>query len=557
MTAAPLPPIGNVSSTVVPAHVLPRTAPWAGRSTRQKGRPLEPLPNASGTHESSAAALQPPTKTRIATEAEVSFVCRGIRNGQVLRRQTILKADHFPSCYNTKLPEQINGAPNFRQVENMPVYGLGAPTARGLRSVCARVAQRGETVLWFNLREEPVIYIHGRPFCTKERSSPFKNLENVGIARASVEQAEAVLKQEVLAEAARFGGSLLVTDETKPMDNAVAAWGESYSYWEVGITPDTVCTARELYQQLREDGVYSVRYHRVPITDESPPHEADFDTILSCMGSTVEKRAFVFNCQLGRGRTTTGMTIACIAWRSIAGPLFNPAEWDVAPVRLMPGSLIEQAKQLESRPADGGGADEPEDEIDGGDLEWGEYLAVVKLVSRLSSGAERKRFVDCVIDKCEQMQNLRRDILVKKDRAETHPSPQKRDMVRASREGATRAAPARPAAAQSARPPLTHARAWCPVAAARRRSCMSASSTSSGTCSSSSSTCTCAPFMTPSHRCTGAGTRCCPSRSGSSSRTSTSSCTRCWMSSRSAEAGGGTRPPQAAESRGSTCCREK
>ena len=35
-------------------------------------------------------------------------------------------------------------------------------------------------------------------------------------------------------------------------------------------------------------------------------HAADADT------------RYVFNCALGRGRTTTGLSIACLAWRAIA-----------------------------------------------------------------------------------------------------------------------------------------------------------------------------------------------------------------------------------------------
>jgi hypothetical protein len=387
-----------------------------------------------------------PPEHRRASKEQVSLVCRAMRNGQVLRRQTILKADHFPSCYNRELPEQIEGAPNFRQVSNMPVYGLGAPTARGLRSTCARVAPRGETIVWINLREEPVVYIHGRPFCVKDRNAPFRNLENgAGIARTSVEQAELLLKKEVLAEVARFGGRLLVTDETQPLDTAVAAWGESYCYWESGIDAQSVCTCRELYQQLRDEGAYDAFYYRVPITDESAPLEADFDTIVNAIGSTVERRAFVFNCQLGRGRTTTGMAIACVAWRSIAGDAFNQTDWDMDSVKLLP-----EPGASKPAAADGG---VPEGRIEGRrargtsepdgskprDLKQGEYEAVVTLVSRIASGARRKHFVDCAINKCAYMQNLREDIQLKKDRAETLSSAIKRKHVRAPARGARRA----------------------------------------------------------------------------------------------------------------------
>jgi len=39
------------------------------------------------------------------------------------------------SCQNTKLRPLLDGAPNFRQVEGLPVYGVAIPTVRGLRNV--------------------------------------------------------------------------------------------------------------------------------------------------------------------------------------------------------------------------------------------------------------------------------------------------------------------------------------------------------------------------------------------------------------------------------------
>jgi hypothetical protein len=46
-------------------------------------------------------------------------------------------ACNFPrcSCQNTKLRPLLDGAPNFRQVEGLPVYGVAIPTVRGLRNV--------------------------------------------------------------------------------------------------------------------------------------------------------------------------------------------------------------------------------------------------------------------------------------------------------------------------------------------------------------------------------------------------------------------------------------
>jgi hypothetical protein len=58
-----------------------------------------------------------------------------------------------------KLTPLIEGAPNFRQVAGLPVYGVAIPTVSGLRLVLDRLgAGRGQRkVLWHNQREEPVM----------------------------------------------------------------------------------------------------------------------------------------------------------------------------------------------------------------------------------------------------------------------------------------------------------------------------------------------------------------------------------------------------------------
>ena len=35
--------------------------------------------------------------------------------------------------------------------------------------------------MWFNMREEPVIYINGNPYVVREANKPFANLEYTGI----------------------------------------------------------------------------------------------------------------------------------------------------------------------------------------------------------------------------------------------------------------------------------------------------------------------------------------------------------------------------------------
>ena len=46
------------------------------------------------------------------------------RGGSVLGKKTILKSDHFPGCQNKRLSPQIDGAPNYRQVNPQNCFYL-------------------------------------------------------------------------------------------------------------------------------------------------------------------------------------------------------------------------------------------------------------------------------------------------------------------------------------------------------------------------------------------------------------------------------------------------
>ncbi|KAF7154679.1 hypothetical protein RHSIM_Rhsim01G0001500 [Rhododendron simsii] len=199
-----------------------------------------------------------------------------LRGGSVLGKKTILKSDHFPGCQNKRLSPQIDGAPNYRQANSLHVHGVAIPTIDGIRNVLnhvgAQIDGKQTRVLWINLREEPVVYINGRPFVLRDVERPFSNLEYTGINRDRVEQMEARLKEDILLEAARYGNKILVTDELPD--------GQMVDQWEP-VTHDSVKTPLEVYEELQAKQ-YLVDYERVPVTDEKSPKEQDFD-ILVCL----------------------------------------------------------------------------------------------------------------------------------------------------------------------------------------------------------------------------------------------------------------------------------
>lgn len=70
-------------------------------------------------------------------------------------------------------------------------------------------------------------------------------------------------------------------------------------------------TPREVYDSLRGQG-YRVDYNRVPLTDGAAPRESMLDTFYEGIRRAGSQNPIIFNCQMGAGRTTTGMVVACL-----------------------------------------------------------------------------------------------------------------------------------------------------------------------------------------------------------------------------------------------------
>lgn len=350
-------------------------------------KPISPRPSQAPTHPSSQG---PPELT---AEEIVAH-----RSGEVLLRHTILKSDHFPGCQNTKLTPLVDGAPNFRQVSELPVYGVAIPTVAGVRNVLDILgASKGRRMVsWINLREEPVLYVNGRPFVVREADKPFANLEYTGIDRQRVEDMENRLKDDVLAEAANHGGVVLVAHED---DNFQVIEG-----WEA-VTDVDVQTPAEVYAELVKDG-YDVEYLRVPVTDEKAPEGDDFETLMKKCWTPPEGAAMVFNCQMGRGRTTTGMVIGCLLYlRRVQSMLAPPPS---ASREALPNwwqlSVHQDGTPLPLATRTSASFEEDEE------LKAGFFAAIRSLLRALERGKEAKLALDLVLDACSAMQNLREAI---------------------------------------------------------------------------------------------------------------------------------------------------
>lgn len=325
------------------------------------------------------------------------------RGGSVLGKKTILKSDHFPGCQNKRLTPHIDGAPNYRQAGSLRVHGVAMPTMKGIVNVLNHIGEKKKgkqtRVLWHSLREEPVIYINGRPFVLRDIERPFSNLEYTGINRERVEQMEFRLKEDILQEASRYGNKILVTDE---LPN-----GQMVDQWE-SVISDTVKTPLEVYEELQHQG-YLVDYERVPITDEKAPKEGDFDNLVRRISQVDMETEIVFNCQMGRGRTTTGMVISTLVYLNRIGASGIPRTSSIGKVFYAGNDVDDYSPSSEEA------------------ILRGEYAVIRSLVRVLEGGVEGKRQVDKVIDKCDSMQNLREAIATYRNSTLRQPDEMKRE----------------------------------------------------------------------------------------------------------------------------------
>ncbi|KAK9086163.1 hypothetical protein Syun_028557 [Stephania yunnanensis] len=332
-------------------------------------------------------------------------IVAALRNGEVLGSQTVLKSDHCPGCQNRKLPERVDGAPNFREVPGFPVFGVANPTIDGIRAVIQRIgsSKSGRPVFWHNMREEPVIYINGKPFVLREVERPYKNmLEYTGIDCERVEKMEARLKEDILREAERYGSAIMVIRETSD--------GQIFDAWE-HVSSEAIQTPLEVYKCLEDEGL-PIRYARVPITDGKAPKSSDFDTLAMNISSSSSDTAFVFNCQMGIGRTTTGTVIACLL-----------------KLRIDHGRPIRMHHEDTSNEEVATNSSSSEEAADNGSLSKesirkterrkaprrafgiNDILLLRKVTRLFDNGAECREVLDAVIDRCSALQNIRRAVL--------------------------------------------------------------------------------------------------------------------------------------------------
>jgi len=213
-----------------------------------------------------------------------------------------------------------------------------------------------------------------------------------------VEHMEARLKEDILSEAERSGGRVLLHREEV---NPVTGQSDIIGYWE-NISRENVKTPVEVYATLKDEG-YNIDYKRIPLTREREALATDVDAIQRQLDDS-EGAQYLFISHTGFGGVAYAMAITCLRLKAEAQLAYEGSSFGTAYCTGIPSpeSLL-VIRPLHDEEA----------------FKQGDYRDILSLTRVLAYGPMSKAEVDMIIDKCAGAGHLRDDILDHKKKLET------------------------------------------------------------------------------------------------------------------------------------------
>nr|XP_015818521.2 paladin isoform X1 [Nothobranchius furzeri] len=282
------------------------------------------------------------------------------------------------------------GAPNFRQVKgSYPLYGMGQPSLNGFRQVLQRLQAQGqEEIIFFCVREEPVVFLHKDddfvPYTPRRKENLHENLH--GLEKdGTVEKLELTIRNELYDFAK-------LNEDVFYVYNDIEFFKDEPQKISIACEEDIHVT-EEVYKRPMFT-MSGYRYYRLPLPVEGAPLEEDFDAFVTILRespslflSHTESQklpALLFSCQVGVGRTNLAMILGTLVMNRLRGDLQLPPQ-------------IEEAAASEPRPL---------------------FQVIQHLISRLPNGQQLMEEVDHAITLCSEMHNIKEAIYENKSKLE-------------------------------------------------------------------------------------------------------------------------------------------
>merc|ERR1711910_218047 len=281
--------------------------------------------------------------------------------------KAVCMTDHFDKIQ--KLPDPIPGVPNFRRVPGFKVYCCGQPTLEGFEKVLEKVTgsiyPKDGPIIWFNLRQEPTVYVNGNPVCARPPNKIGEYAELGAITRDIIKAQETAFAGECEGRKSTNGGKLKVVDVNKKESEIEVKELKSLSA--------TIESLKEKYPGLV--------HWRVPVCNSASPLESDYDIMVKTLVGTSINTPVIVNDQVGLSRATTGCVIACLFKEFQISASFEGL------VETVPGvnaSLLKTDRYKMDATKD--------------TLFRGEFEVVKQLMEKIEDGAGAKNNADKIID---------------------------------------------------------------------------------------------------------------------------------------------------------------
>merc|ERR1712042_211852 len=277
-------------------------------------------------------------------------------------------ADHFEKIQ--KLPDPVPGVPNFRRVPGYKVYCCGQPTLAGLEAalekVCGTIYPKDGKIIWFNVRQEPNVYVNGEPICARPPNKIGEYAELGAVTRDMVKADEPEFMRVLEGRAKENDGKLKYVTISKE---------------EKEVEVKELKTLSEAIEgaKAKFPGLTMVR---VPVCNSAAPTEADFDAMCSTLVGSAINPPVIINDQVGLSRATTASVVACLFKDFQINASFEGL------VETVPGVNLGLLKMDRYK------MDPSKDP-----LFRGEFEVVKELVATLPDGVAAKNECDKVIDK--------------------------------------------------------------------------------------------------------------------------------------------------------------
>ncbi|XP_027885482.1 paladin isoform X5 [Xiphophorus couchianus] len=274
------------------------------------------------------------------------------------------------------------GAPNFRQVKGTyPLYGMGQPTLNGYKQVLQRLQAQGQQeIIFFCIREEPVVFLHKDddfvPYTPRRKENLHENLQGLQ-GEETVESLELSIRNE-LYDFAKLSKNILY------VYNDIEYFKDEPQKMSITCEEDIHVT-EEVYKRPMFT-MQGYRYFRLPLPMEGAPLEEDFDAFVNilrespslCLGRNASRLppTLVFSCQVGVGRTNLAMILGTLVMKRLKGD------------SQLPPQVVERGTS-KPRPL---------------------FQVIQSLIKKLPNGQQLMEEVDHAITLCSEMHNIKEAI---------------------------------------------------------------------------------------------------------------------------------------------------